>query len=287
MSFQSPVFEPVQYSIECFPARKADGTIQNLSLKQLKDPNFLSLLRATLSDEECTYFAPTVNAMSGIVLSHKPFTDICELDRHRIKMCRPGYIGNADARIPCDGTFIERMEGFIMAAGGCPLVVLSGRGEHGRCICIVAHAGRDCLIDPLMVRKGQPSRAHESVIDAMVAYAKKYFGAEPEDLILRSFYSLPWQAFPHDQNDPEHRDVNKKLHEYLKQRGLDRAIFEQENVQYLSLNEIIRLQANKLGIGQIQAGLLDLPINGDYAYTRHALPELGGTMRNLVVMRRL
>lgn len=286
LTFRSSA-EPVRYSVECAPAREAGGLVRNWSLTQLSDYAYLSRLRDALPDGECRYYAPSVYQMSGAVARHVSFTDIYELDRFR-SIRRPGYREGLNTRIPCDGTWVGSKEGFVMTAGGCPLLVLSGTGECGRCLCIVAHAGRDSLIDLFRVGKAIRPRAHESVVESMVAYARQYFSAKPKELILRSFFSLPWQAFPHDQRDTSHGAANKKLQEYLLECGLERALIENTDGEIcLSLNVLVQLLAEQQGIGCIETGHHDLPEDGDFAYTRHALPELGGVVRNLVMLRRL
>lgn len=287
LAFRSPAFEPVRYSVECIPAREATGSVRNWSLTQLSDYTYLSRLREALPDGECRYYAPSVYAMSGAMATHVSFTDIYELDRFR-NIRRPGYREGTDTRIPCDGTVIGPKEGFVMTAGGCPLLVLSGTGECGRCLCIVAHAGRDSLIDPFRVGKAASPRLHEGVVESMVAYARQHFFAKPNELILRSFFSLPWQAFPHDPRDAAHGAANEQLQEYLRKNDLERALIENiEGELCLSLNVLIRHLAEQQGINCIETGLDDLPESGDFAYTRHALPELSGKTRNLVVMRYL
>lgn len=279
MVYQTELYEPAAYTVTCFPARSSDGEVQNWTLKQLGDDDFRARLCDVLPPEERTYYAPSVDLMSGAILPHDAFSIAFHLDGSR-RIRRPGYEGGS--RLACDGTFLEAKEAGIMTAGGCPLIVLNGFGVHSE-LCLFGHGGRDSLIDP-SVHTGKPPRKHFSVVEAMVACAREYFGAEPQRLLLRSFFSLPWRTFKHDQNDPR----TQAIHAALKDRRQDNALIQNEKGEHcLSLNELIRIQAEKLDISFVETGLFDLPEDGDCAYTRHPSPELAGSVRNLVVLERL
>lgn len=279
MTYTTQAFEPATYHVTCFPARIDESRVENWTLKQLGDDSFHARLRDVLPPEERTYYAPSVNMMSGAVESHDAFAISFCLDGSR-RIRRPGYVGTE--RIACDSTYIGLHDGGIMAAGGCPLIVLNGFGADEE-ICLFAHGGRDSLIDP-GTYDGSSPRKHFSVVDAMVAYAVEQCGVDRKHLFLRSFFSLPWQRFRHDATD----DRSQRIRRVLAKRGQESALqLNEEGVQCLSLNTLIKRQAEQLNIAfALDVGLLDLPENGDFAYTRHPNPELGGTMRNLVTLER-
>lgn len=278
--------EPVLYTATCLAARGENGLVQNLSLTQLGNVQFIAWLREKLPKGERAYYAPTVAAMSGAILPHKSFTDFYTIDRFR-HIARPGYIGTTNDRLPCDGTIIGRNDGFIMSAGGCPLIVLTGVGEDGSPICIAAHAGRHSLLDPFALSEEKTPREHFSVVTAMVTFARNHYQARPEDLILRSFFSLPMRRYPHDPRDPQYREKSQRLHECLRARGLGGALLERDDgVICLSLSELIRLQAQAERVGKIDTARLTLPEDGNFAYTQHPRLELRGAVRNLVILTR-
>lgn len=276
--------EEVPYSSFCIAARGENNQDRSLSLSRLDDTQFICQLQGLLPEGERTYYAPTVAAMSGAVFPQKPFTDIYTVDRLR-RIARPGYVGTTNARLPCDGTVIGRSDGFLMSAGGCPLIVLSGVGQDGP-VCIAAHAGRYSLIDPFVLNKKKGARTHFSVVNAMVAYARKHYRARSENLILRSFFSLPSARYPHDLRDPKHGRKSARLQECLKKRNLAGALARRDDgVVCLSLSELIRLQAEAERVGKIDTSRLSLPANGNFAYTQHPETEMR-TARNLVVLTR-
>lgn len=284
LSFTSPVFEPGRYTVTCLPARGANGDICNYTLDRIHEPGFLEFLASSLPDRRVrTYFVPTVRAMSAIILPQTSFTVTYPLDGERI-IRLPKVTELTHKSFLCEGTCIGLGEGFLAAMGGCALVVLTGVGDAGD-FCIAAHAGRDSLIaHSFGVRNAH--RAHFSVMDTMVACARK-MGAHPKDTVLRSFFILPWNAHPHTFDDPVYGDYNRKTYRLLQEHELASAFLAREDgVQCLSLAVLIALQAHKHGIGKVESGLLGLPQDGDFAYTRHADPELAGAVRNLVFLTR-
>lgn len=284
LCYDSPQDETVRYRIQCEPATGPDGTIRNMSLKQLGDPEFCEWLGGYLTSigvKEA--FAPTVNYMSGVILPAERFTRVFLCSRH-VSVRRPGYKkANSDELQACDGTRIAKRKTFLMSAAGCLALVLTGVTASGEEICLCAHAGRNSLIDMNQIRRGKQSRAYFSVVDALVAHAKK-LGTLHETLVFRSFFSVPWQSFPHSLSDPIYKKTNQRVFNYFGQHANKGVFREREDgVLCLSLSAVVAVQAAAQGIPVIEVGLHDLPENGDFAKTTHQTPELAGNVRNLVV----
>jgi hypothetical protein len=287
LEYPAPRDDPVAYTVSCFPARQ-NNCVSDLSLTQLNNPDYRKKLQDILPAEKRTYFAPTADMFSGVILPQKSFTDIHTIDRLRSVM-RPGYLkSDSNQRIPCDGTVIGKRDGFIMTAGGCPLIVLTGTSIDGADICIVAHAGRESLIDRQAVLKNRPSRVYFSVVNAMAAYARNKCKARIETLVLRSFFALPSKRFIHDPcaANLKHRDYNRRLHKYLNEQGYSVALYSAGGKICFCLSELIRLQAEQEGILTVDTSQRGLPEYGDHAYTQHPDEELRGDIRNLVVLTR-
>lgn len=286
LSFTAPAFEPGRYRVACLSPVETDGEVRNWTLKQLDHPAFKArLLNALPHERPRRYFAPTVDRMSGATQPQEAFTILYPLSRNCIVQ-RPGFRHASNEKVACDGTSVGRHDGFLMSAGGCPLIVVSGTTHEGEEICLAAHAGRESLVDPFFTRSKPVPRPHTSGVNTLVAYAE-VLGARPEDLTLRSFYSLPWHTFTHALDDPKYGERNTLRYEYLRGLGMAGVFLERDDgVLCLSLSMLIKLQAERLGVGKIEVGECTLPENGPFAYTSHANPALSGSMRNLVYLVR-
>jgi hypothetical protein len=282
--WETPENELVPYRVRCqAPHLLENGEVENLSLVQLGEPWFKQYLHSHMPKNVRRIYAPTVDRMSGVLLDPERFTDLFPLAFHQ-DVHRPGYQKNSNVKEACDGTRIGLLEAFLMSAGGCPLIVLSGKTYRGEDLCLAAHAGRDSLLDKKLLRTAIASRSHVSIVDAMVAYARKHL-AEPKDLTLRSFFSIPWEVFPHDLQDPRYAQINQQRFIFLRQHQRDDGIFiHKDGVTYFCLSKLIQRQAEKHGIGRIQTGIETLPQNDVFAYTTH--PTRGGLARNLVSLTR-
>jgi hypothetical protein len=282
--WETPEGESVPYKVRCeAPDVLENGAIENLSLKQLDDPIFKERIRSSIPKNVLRIFAPTVDRMSGVILDSDRFTTIYPLTFH-MDVHRPGFQKNSSEKEGCDGTRIGQSEAFLMSAGGCPLIVLSGRTYRGEELCIAAHAGRDSLIDKKLLRTRIKSREYGSVVDAMVAFARKNL-ADPKELVLRSFFSIPWEAYPHDLQDPKFGDINGKRFYFLGQHRSDDGIFiRRDGITHFCLSTLIRRQAEKYNLRRVETGIRTLPINDVFTYTTH--PTRGELLRNLVSLTR-
>ncbi len=280
----TPSSELVQYSTQCeAPQIVENGGVEVLSFTQLGEPAFSERLRSSIPRGISHVYAPTVARMSSVVLGPERFTDIYPLGSG-VNVYRPGFQKNSNEKEGCDGTLVGPSEGFVGSFAGCPFIVLSGPTHTGEKLCLAAHAGRDSLMDKRLIASGTASRSHFSIVDALVAFARKQH-ADPRELTLRSFFSIPWEAYPHNLNDPEYAQINRQRYVFLGQHQRDDGIFiQKDGVLHFCLSSLIQYQAKQLGIGRIETGLCTLPKDGAHAYTTH--PSLGGSVRNLVLLTR-
>ena len=279
-SFKTPASDRAPYDV-VFRA----PTEHNWSLTQLYDSEvpprhaaeFRERLGKTLALRNIrTAYAPTVRHMSGVVLNGRKFTDETPLSCG-VRILRPSH--------PCDGVPLERFGSFLMSAGGCLLLVLSGSGLRGP-VCIAAHAGRNSLVDMYLILKNKPSRSDHSIVNAMARHAR-LLGLRLKDATLRIFGGIPWQAFPHARDDPDHGRSNRMLLAYLDVHYDGEMVrIRDDGAECICISTLAQRQAELAGIGTVRIEW-ELPLNGAFAYTRHQDPALAGRVRNLVdVVRR-
>lgn len=286
LSFTTPPEEDVQYTVTCFPARE-DGTIRNWTFGDLDDSAFKERLRSKVPQGITTVYAPSVVKMSGVVLPPERFTRIFPIDRGLV-VRRPGFIKDSnDDMVGCDGTQIARNTAGSMTAGGCAFIIVSGLTETGEDLCLMAHAGRDSLIDMHVIKHEKSSRAHFSIVDAMVAYAARR-GARTENLILRSFFALHWVAFEHRLDYPGREALHEKLVTFFNEHPYFSSALKMRygRTPCICLSTLIQQQANTYPFKHVQTMDHVLPVDGSYAYTRHTDPEMRGErneLRNLVL----
>lgn len=273
--FRTGMADPVQYRVRCLPPEPSSW-----SLRQLSEEGS-SLFRYRLGErldsyrrEARVFYAPTVHHMSGVVLKQQNYMKEIPLGLNFPQLLRP----TDDAE--SDGIWIPPGSGFVMSAGGCPVIILTTRNGN----CCVAHAGLDSLVDPYAVHsEGQP-HPNASIIDTMVDQAKRT-GTLPSAMTLRAFYAIPYQAFRRWFRDPKYAVRNQRLLAYLHEFRFGDAIVYVNSREHICLSTLIRLQAEKCGIGTIEVGH-ELPYNGDFAYTTHSVSSLAGACRNLVIVTR-
>jgi len=279
LSFSTSASERVQYTVVFLAPREHDWSLSQLYESEVP-PEQASQFRQRLGSALAlqgisTAYAPTVRHMSGVVLDAKEFTQQTSLPCG-VRILRPTR--------PCDGLPLEQRKSFLMSQGGCLLLVLSGYGSLGP-VCIVAHAGRDSLLDSRYIHAGQTTRSDFSIIHAMVRNARLR-GLKPPQATLRIFGGIPWQAFPHARKDSKHGKKNQELLEYLDLHYDGSMVrIRDDGAECLCMSSLAYRQAELAGIGTI-CTKWDLPYNGDFAYTSHQNPALSGKTRNLVVVTR-
>ncbi len=178
---------------------------------------------------------------------------------------------------PADGVVLNPGNGFIISTAGCPIIVATGRGEM-----IVARAGRDSLIDRVIVdeREGMYPRAHPSVVDSIVASFGN-MGVPAGGIHMHAFFAIPSHLFTHRFDHPTYGRYNRRLYEFVSERWMSAIAGKTSRSFCLSLNNLIMAQAHNAGVGSVTAS---------HSITDH--PELAHThdgqnknRRNLVIVR--
>lgn len=150
---------------------------------------------------------------------------------------------------PADGILLDGKQGFVMSGLGCPLIAgtASHRNPNKPPIIIVAHGGRDCLVDRGAV-VGKPTRQHVSVVQT-IAHALIGMGGTSRSVEMGMLFSIPQRAFEHRFDHGRYGAHNRALFHYLNRRWPDCTVtVRNKNSFYLSLETLFELQAEDLGI---------------------------------------
>jgi len=206
-------------------------------------------------------YAPFAPAMSARI------ADPCALQDELIAL--PGGIQLYRSHTEADGLRLDEPGiAAIFAPGGCGVIL----AEH-----VVAHAGRESLIDRQGLCDGVPSRPHFSIVDA-VAERLRRAGVRIEDTPFHFLFPLPASEFTHPADE---------YRAYLRYgRGLGSLIaWEQEDGIHLDIGRLALAQAREEGFAADRAPRCVLPVWGVHGYTRHPNEALR-THRNLVIVVR-
>jgi hypothetical protein len=174
-----------------------------------------------------------------------------------------------------DGVFLGRGTGIAMGIAGCPAVIATA-GEQ----MIVAHAGRDSLIDRGAVL-GEPTRRHVSIVDAIIeAFLER--GISPNDIVMCMLFAIPAKEFVHSFSHPEYGLYNYRLCEFIHKNQWSNGMDSQKNLLYLDLEMIFQEQARQNGVQNVFFGCsLD-----EFPALVHTRDGGGPNRRNLVVIKR-
>lgn len=275
LTFPPQSLDPIPYEVSCIAPLG-----RNLSFKQLYEAD--AHKRAAFHELAGRMFAsmnlrkvyapkPSFNAVVG---APEEFTEIIELP-YDITIFRP--------TLAIEGTEIKRGEAVAITAGGCPFVALTFKDQKGVWRVLVMHAGTGSLIDLEHVLQGKEPREHYSAVDALIDYALAE-GADPAEMILRCFFSIPVEAYQYSSRDPVHKDDNRVLLDHLSERfGNVGIIVPIDGHEHLSLETLIIVLARRRGIVNVSAHRT-LPETGLFPHTRHKIPELRGTARSMEVL---
>lgn len=154
--------------------------------------------------------------------------------------------------VKASGCSVPKGAAAFRSTADCPTMIVSSLAKE----VVVAHAGRDELIDRHRVNYGQrkPGRSHESVVDAIV----DYYGRDISYLRIWNGFGIQGK-FPHSRTDPRYAEFNQKLRIYIKTRwgAMFDNVFESDD---LLLHRVIRLQwHSRYGVSmrQISEGRID------------------------------
>ncbi|MBU6388643.1 hypothetical protein KGQ72_02100 [Patescibacteria group bacterium] len=213
-------------------------------------------------------YAPHIEPASARIV------DTTEL-KEKIRLGAVDLFRNHD--LPADGTFLEPGDAFVMSAAGCPIIIAADR--YGRYV-VVAHAGRDSLIDRGAV-VGEPTEGrHLSVVHAVVA-AFEQRGMPARDLEMHMLFSIPVSVFDHDLDHPQYGRYNRQLGEFVDERWR-RCTDYKDGSLFLNLEHIFIAQAAEMHVVSLQA-VHRLDHYPDLAHT-HDGEDRG--RRNLFIVKR-
>lgn len=252
--------------------------LPNWSLKQLQHHedvernSFLTDVLTKVMSEMCVreVLAPHVSPASAEIINSDVLTDSINLGS--IRMYR-------NKMVPADGVFLEPKQAFVMSVAGCPIILASADAGENNGQLIVAHAGRDSLIDRGAIQ-GKPQREHVSVVHAIIDSFKK-MGVSVRNITMVMMYAIPTNKFNHDADHPQYGEFNRALTTFVEKRWPD-GILREDGHTFLSLENVFIGQASQAGIRYVWAAnsLNKYPL---LAHTRDGQNPI---RRNLVVVRR-
>ncbi|MEK7100074.1 MAG: hypothetical protein AAB883_02980 [Patescibacteria group bacterium] len=268
---------PVPYRVQCFqpshPLVKETETIEDRLAR-------LSVVDDGKRDKKKVdrIFLPNVGVMSA---RRNHFT---EFDSKRVLSNGVELYGSYK---PADVVAIRKRQGVFFQAGGCLLVVATAE-EY----CVAGHVGRESLIRP-----PGAEREYESVVNAIAeSFDRK--GIARENIVLRAYFGIQPRVFPHDPTYPGREALYENL--LAKAGSIQSRVRKKERVKkwnqndfileviggipHLNLYLLLKAQALLEDIERI-AFEKPLPINGDFAYTRHTNPELARARNSVFVYR--
>ncbi|MCX6787164.1 MAG: hypothetical protein NTY93_01405 [Candidatus Kaiserbacteria bacterium] len=261
------------------------GVKRNWSLKPLqtqedvpREPELVAGLRDVLQKMNVhKAYAPHVASASAQVI------DINELTE-RINLGAGRYLYR-NCSVPADGVFIKPQHAFMMSSAGCPIIIATG-GEH----MVVAHAGRDSLIDYAAVI-GEPDRQQVSIVDSIVeAFIMR--GVSRDEIAMCMLFSIPVEKFEHKLNHPSHGYYNQRLDQFAEVRWPG-CIHRSNGSLFLDLETVFKKQALKAEIGEKNVQVMDsLSLHSSLAHThdgkKNPVDERGHEIsrRNLLIVKR-
>ncbi len=253
--------------------------ITNLSLKHLQRQentfrnyemmHLLHTIFSILEIEEA--YAPHVSAQSANIVEAQ------DVRLNRIVLRGPGkkFLWRNN-HLRADGLILPPGKAFIMSASGCPVLIATGCGHM-----IVAHAGRESLIDRKFIETGIKSRPQVSVVGSIVQKFWEY-NIHPTRLCFHVMYAIPPSEFVHHLDHPIYGEYNRKLITYLLCR-CPSAIFGQNPTKFhLNLGALIIKQSYDYGVSDVVVTDC-LDEYDDLTYTRKS--GVDATLRNLIVVK--
>lgn len=243
-----PVGKYASVSIKVFGPVQAQeyGLTSGWSLAKLQsmhDVPSSRLLMQILSKELLGFgvkkaFAPHVAALSGAIVSSDRLRDEIRFRSEKVALYR-------NANLPADGVPLQLKEAFVMSGAGCPLILASNGSRV-----IVAHAGRDSLVDRASIR-GTFGRQYISVVDAIVDNFKA-FGELPQNIAMTMLFSIPPEEFEHSPQHPEYGEYNSRLIKFIDARWPG-CFIDGHDTFYLDLQQLFIAQAMNHGIKYVSA----------------------------------
>lgn len=244
---------------------------QNLSEEELASPFIAGLREAFRSVGAHRAYA------LHVAQSNARIVDTCILTK-RISL-GGGVSIRLNKLVPADGIILKKGRAFAMNGVGCPVVIASDGYDV-----IVAHAGRDSLIDRGAV-VGKPTREHVSVVDAVVG-ALVDRGAIPNEIEMCMLFSIPSGVFEHRFDHEVYGDYNRALAMFITKRWWSGIIGPKSSSSFfLDLECLFEEQAFQAGVRNAWSthSLGEFP---ELAHTRDGKCSTDNNRRNLIVVKR-
>ena len=248
---------PIPYRVMCIPPNNQMA---------LREPTSIAgcVNHFTYKKEIDRIFMPCVGFKSARRAHFREFTD-------RLPV-RDGLEVLA-SKNPSDLAALRPRQGLLFRAAGSLLVMATGEGY-----CIGGNVEMETLLSS---ESGE--REHETVMHAIAtSFDRK--GIARENIVLRGFFGIPWQANPYDPRHPteggRHAETLEKLEgiqaRAQKRKGWqpkDAIIQHLHEVPHVSLYHVLKAQALLLDITRVGCEQ-PLPVNGNYPYPSHADPAM-------------
>ncbi len=207
-------------------------------------------------------FAPRVSAASAIITRPGEPTECIELGWYsRIRRSERA----------ADGLFLARGASMVASPAGCPLIIANAGP-----FCVVAHAGRDSLIDPGVLRD-EPTRQRLSVVEAIVEALRE--AGQGDGITMTMLFAIPAEAFVHRIDDPTHGARNRALARFV-EAHYPQAVSGSDDAPCIDLEEVFRQQAIGARVSYVRK---PIPAPEGFAHTRDGK---GAWRRNLVIITR-
>ncbi|HUQ30379.1 MAG TPA: hypothetical protein VM103_02550 [Candidatus Paceibacterota bacterium] len=255
------------YDVPCWSLKGLQCAQDKPSQKML-----VNALYTELNMQEIrTAYAPHVAPQSGVVVG------VEAIRKNHIRLGNNTELfRNKD--VPADGTFLKPESAFVMSAAGCP-VIIAVAGEH----MIVAHAGRDSLIDRFVVAGRDASRTDFSVVHAIVrTFVETKCVEKAEEIAMCMAFAIPPMVFCHPFADTVFGEYNRKLASFASSRWEGGAIITKNGV-HLDLQAIFHAQAREVGVERTWV-THSLAEHTDLAHTRDGVNR---DRRNLIIVGRM
>jgi len=212
-------------------------------------------------------YAPNVAPASAAIIEIDALTEQIDLGTD--------IVLHRNSSVPADGIFLKKGDAFMMSSAGCPIIIATGGGQM-----IVAHAGRDSLIDRGVLMR-EPTRTHLSIVYAIAeAFIKQ--GIRPNEIEMQMLFSIPAKMFKHDLNHHLYGEQNHQLAAFMSTWCPDGATRENGSI-FLNLEKIFLKQAQMIGVRKAFAthSLSQFPVMA------HTHDKKGRDRRNLLMVKRI
>lgn len=213
-------------------------------------------------------YAPNVGPASAAIVSATDLKE-CILLGGGVSLYR-------NHSIPADGVFLKPGDAFVMSAAGCPVIIATD-GEH----MLVAHAGRDSLIDRNAVMGLPMTREHLSIVDAIIA-AFKEKGVPPQRIDMHMQLSIPAAAFEHRFDHPQYGAYNRALSAFVDAHWPHCTLNKTDKSMFLDLESVCVEQARQAGLRYVWA----TSSLGEFPSLAHTRDGNNPYRRNLVLVKR-